>query len=225
MRRVALLGAECTGKTRLAGELAGALEARGQRCTLVPELLREWCDRHGRTPARHEQPGVAQQQAQRIADATPADWLIADTTPLITAVYSELLFGDLSLYPEALALQQGFDLSLLTGTDLPWIADGFQRSNAMQRAAFDGLLRERLGAAGLAFRVIYGSGAERLRSALACLTSVGLAPAPNGPNQSNQPNRPGARWRWSCEKCGDPDCERHLFTELQRSRAAGPARP
>jgi HTH-type transcriptional repressor of NAD biosynthesis genes len=219
MRRVALLGAESTGKSQLAVALVDALEARGQRCTLIPELLREWCDRHGRTPGPHEQSGIAQQQAQRIADATPADWLIADTTPLITAVYSELLFGDLALYPAALAQQQGFDLSLLTGTDLPWIADGLQRSSPAQRAAFDTLLRARLAEAGLAFRVIYGNGPERLRNALACLVPVGLA------QPSTDEAQPATRWRWICEKCGDPDCERHLFTELQRSKAVGPARP
>ncbi len=217
MRLVALLGAESTGKTTLARELAGALAARGQRCTLVTELLREWCDGHGRTPGRHEQSGIAQMQAQRISDAAPADWLIADTTPLITAVYSELLFGDRSLYPKALALQQGFDLSLLTGTDLPWIADGFQRGGAAQRAPFDALLRNTLCSAKLPFRVIYGNRPERLRNALACL-------APLDPAQpSNDDQQPGARWRWTCEKCGDPDCERRLFTELQHSMAAGPA--
>jgi molybdopterin-guanine dinucleotide biosynthesis protein len=47
---IALLGAESTGKTVLAGALAGALATPARRVAVVAEYLREFCDRHGRTP-------------------------------------------------------------------------------------------------------------------------------------------------------------------------------
>ena len=63
---IALLGAESTGKTTLAHALAGALAARpslprapAKRIAVVAEYLREFCDRHGRTPRREEQVHIA----------------------------------------------------------------------------------------------------------------------------------------------------------------------
>ncbi|MBV5267394.1 MAG: AAA family ATPase, partial [Burkholderiaceae bacterium] len=53
--RVALLGAESTGKTSLSQHITDALLAQGQMAVYVPEVLREWCQMNGRTPALHEQ--------------------------------------------------------------------------------------------------------------------------------------------------------------------------
>ena len=63
-RIVALLGAECTGKSTLAEALARRFSAG-----LVTEYLREWCDTHGRTPHQHEQAHIAAEQARRIDTA------------------------------------------------------------------------------------------------------------------------------------------------------------
>ena len=64
--RIALLGAESTGKTALAATLAERLaQHTGWRCTWVPEWLRTWCDRAGRTPRRDEQRAIAEQQQAR----------------------------------------------------------------------------------------------------------------------------------------------------------------
>ena len=54
--RVAIVGAESTGKSELARALADALSGEfGLRCHIVDEWLRDWCDRHGRTPSADEQ--------------------------------------------------------------------------------------------------------------------------------------------------------------------------
>ena len=118
--RVALLGAESTGKTSLSQHITKALLAQGQMAAYVPEVLREWCQMNGRTPALHEQRQIAQQQGERIFSIQEG-WVIADTTPLMTAVYSDYVFQDLSLYDEALGLQAQFDLTLVMGLDLSLI--------------------------------------------------------------------------------------------------------
>ena len=56
---VCLLGAECTGKTTLAQQLAD------RRCSLwVGEYLRAFCVEKGRTPTRAEQQRILQTQVQ-----------------------------------------------------------------------------------------------------------------------------------------------------------------
>jgi nicotinamide riboside kinase len=214
--KVALLGAESTGKTQLSAELAEALRARGRSVAVVPEVLREWCVREGRTPRPEEQLPIAQEQERRVDEAAAsAEIVIADTTALMIAIYSAMLFEDGSLYRFALERQRGYDVTLLTGLDLPWVADGLQRDGPHVREPVDALVREALGRANVHFRTVYGRGGERLDNALAALAAVvpGLATPGSGERE------PGSRpWVWTCDKCGDPDCEHRLFTSLAGRR-------
>ena len=197
---VALLGAESTGKTTLAAEIGAALAARGIRVEVVAEFLREFCDVHARTPRRDEQTGIAAVQTARIdAAAKRSEVVVADTTALMTAVYSDLVFGDTGLYPEAEAVQRGYGLTLLTALDLPWQADGLMRDGPHVREPVDAMVRAALARAGVGHAVVAGTGPARLAAALAAVERA-LTPPP-----------PGARWRWTCAECGDPDCERHLL--------------
>lgn len=221
--RIALLGAECTGKSTLCNQLAESLASEGLRCRSVDEYLRVWCDAHGRTPTASEQAAIATAQQARIDRTDHTDVLLADTTPFVTAAYSEWLFDDLSLYPAAIEGMRRFDLVLLAATDLPWVADGLQRSSPAQRTAFDACLRAALARAGIAHQVIYGLGQERLRNAQRALHASGRLPDGVGMGWTCDDEAEGLRrWSWTCEKCSDPQCEHRLFTEALRLRAAGP---
>ena len=223
--RIAVLGAESTGKTQLAGTLALALREQGHTSLVISEVLREWCDREGRTPHRHEQATIAAEQARRALSPVDMDCLIADTTPLMTAVYSELLFGDVSLYPFALAHQQHYDLTLLTGLDLPWVADGLQRDGPQVREPVDCLVRAALTRASLPWQVIYGHGPKRLENALNSINSIAIDdPSTLGYGKKDDENDVAhdhsSGWGSICACCGDPDCEHRLFTALIRDPSA-----
>ncbi len=205
--KIALLGAESTGKTRLADALAAHLRRGGGSVAVVPEVLREWCERNGRTPRRDEQLAIAQEQESRVeAAAASSQLVIADTTALMVAIYSDMLFEDASLYPFAVARQRSYDHTLLTGLDLPWIADGLQRDGPHVREPVDALIRTALSRAAIGYRVVYGSGPERLAQALVAIGSPVAAP-----HATAQRDRLS---QWSCDKCGDPDCEHRLFRAL-----------
>ncbi len=166
--RVAIVGAESTGKTTLAAQLAPRLARdAGLRVAWVPELLREWCDRTGRTPRAHEQAAILLGQHERIeAAAALHDVVVCDTTALLTAVYSRLIFNDRSLDERALALHGRVALTLLTALDLPWVADGHQREGEHVREPVDALLRELLVAHRMPWAVIGGAGPARLQQAV-----------------------------------------------------------
>lgn len=208
--KIALLGAESTGKTQLAHALARHWQQQGQAVALVGETLREWCDQHGRTPRAEEQDGITRLHAQRLLAAPAANWLVADTTPLMVAVYSDLLFGDLSLYRFALDHQRHYDVTLLTGLDLPWVADGLQRDGPHVREPVDAKVRAALTRAGIAHKVIYGRGEERLLNALFAIENVAAyIDSTRAIARKDVENRP-----WTCRECSDPDCEHRLFTGL-----------
>ena len=200
--KIAILGAESTGKTRLAGELAAHFRAQGKTVAVVPEFLRTWCEREGRTPRPEEQMPIAQEQERQVNDAAAShDIVISDTTSLMVAIYSAMLFDDGTLYQFALSRQRGYDLTLVTGLDVAWVADGLQRDGPHVREPVDALVRAALAKAGVPYRVVYGHGEERLPNALTAITGM-RAPAPTG------------TWKWTCDKCSDPECEHRLFTGL-----------
>ncbi|MCY7305777.1 MAG: ATP-binding protein [Rhodoferax sp.] len=190
---VALVGAECSGKSTLADALTQALRALGHDAVLVPEYLREFCERHGRTPTQQEQCAIGAEQSLRIAEAAARHGtVVADTTALMTAAYSNVVFGDDSLDAPALAAHRHCDLTLLLGLDLPWQADRMQRDGAHMRAPVDAWLRQALDVAGLPFSVVCGDAASRLHSALAAVRVVRARPATA---------RSASSWRWHCRHC------------------------
>jgi len=196
---IAVLGAESTGKSQLAATLGASLAGAGLDVVVVPELLRTFCAEHGRTPRADEQAALARAQSGRIRQAAARHALvIADTTALMTAVYSELLFDDPSLYAESLQQQRACRLNLVMGLDLPWVADGIQRDGPRAQQAVDARLREVLQAQGLPFSVVYGAGRARADAALGVVWRCLRPPAP----VADQP-----RWRWICQHCGDGACE------------------
>ncbi|MGQ0711421.1 MAG: AAA family ATPase [Rhodoferax sp.] len=203
--RIALLGAECTGKSTLADQLRQHAADQGLRCEVVPETLRLWCEQHQRTPRADEQAAIAQVHTAHVLQAQNCDWLVADTTALTTAVYSELLFGDTTLYPAALAHQRHYTLTLLLGTDLPWQADGIQRDGVAAQQRFDTRLRHVLLEQQLPHTLVLGQGPQRLQAALRAIERAHAAPPPE----------PLPRWRHVCEgSCSDPQCEQRLFAQL-----------
>jgi nicotinamide riboside kinase len=221
--RTAIVGAESTGKSWLTQALAGVLRGRGHAVHTVDEVLRQWCNRVGRTPQRHEQMAIAQQQADAAhpqAPQAPDTWLLSDTTPLMTAVYSHLLFDDESLYPMALAHQALYDITLVTGLDLPWVADGLQRDGPQARGTVDNLVRQALERSGMAYRVVYGQGPRRLNNALLALGLAGEDATAQHIREQGQFAINQGRSVWQCNDCSDPGCEHTLFTRLVKQRSA-----
>lgn len=167
---VAILGAESTGKTVLAAALHAAFAADGLRVAQVDETLRHFCVARGRTPRRDEQLAIALRQTERIDEAAAShELVIADTTALMVAVYSEWVFGDRSLYPMAEAAQRACDLTLLTALDLPWVADGHLRDGPQVRAPVDRLVRAALARCGVVPVPVAGQGEQRTTAALAAV--------------------------------------------------------
>ena len=216
---IAIVGAESTGKSTLATALAARVaQATGLSCVAVDEYLREWCDSKGRTPRADEQLAIATEQQRRIdAAAVTHAVVVADTTPLMTAVYSQLLFNDRSLLPLALNSHRAAALTLLMALDLPWVPDGLQRDGAQVRLPVDRAVRELLTEHGLAWSVVGGIGAARLEQAFDAASPLlaTLAPAHAGLfTRLAERDAAMPAWQWVCEKCDDPHCEHALLRSL-----------
>jgi NadR type nicotinamide-nucleotide adenylyltransferase len=161
-RRIAILGAESTGKSTLAPALAAHYGT-----LWVPEYLREFVELHGRVPREEDQPDIARTQRARedmvAARREASRLLFCDTTPLMTAVYSRIYWGRVP--PDLLAMEAAHDyaLTLVAGTDTPWVPDGLQReSEAVRRQVHDCLLAV-LAERRIPYALLEGDLAQRLR--------------------------------------------------------------
>ena len=172
-RLICILGAESTGKTTLARALASRFD-----CPWVPEYLRQFCDEQGRTPRREEQARVLAMQrsmelaAQAQAAAQRSAFVFCDTAPLLTAIYSDLIFGDRSLHAQARTLHLNYALTLLLAPDIAWIADGLQRDGEHVRKPVTHMLQQELAVLALPHAAIAGQGEQRLAAAIEALQEL-----------------------------------------------------
>lgn len=162
--RIAILGAESTGKSTLAPALAARYGT-----LWVPEYLREFVDTMGRVPHEDDQPGIARTQRAREdalareAAAQGKRLLFCDTTPLMTAVYSRIYWGRVPADLLALEAAHDYALTLVAGIDAPWVPDGLQRESEDVRQQVHDCLLAVLRERGIAFTLVEGELAQRVR--------------------------------------------------------------
>ena len=170
---ICLLGAESTGKSTLARQLAEHFA-----CPWVPEYLRAFCQQHGRTPQRDEQSLILEtQHVHELAAAagltaatsgsggTGGRFILCDTAPLTTAIYSDYVFADRSLYDRARALHVRYALTLLCTPDLGWVADGLMRDGPEAQTTVHGMMERELTTLGVPFARVSGAGDSRFAAA------------------------------------------------------------
>jgi len=167
--RVAILGAESSGKSTLAAALA---ERHGT--VWVPEYLREFVETRGRVPVSGDQYQIARTQLERedAAAGQACRFLFCDTTPLMTVLYSRHYFDGADSQLAALADNYHYDLTIVTAPDSPWVADGLQRESEAVRQLIHRQLLDELAARQIDYLLASGGLAARLAQVDAWLANI-----------------------------------------------------
>lgn len=156
MIRVCFHGAESTGKSTLAAQLAEEFEL-----PWVSEYGREWAESRGTDFSLDDllEIGRGQNAAMREAAAGTPPVLLLDTDPLMTAAWAAMLYGHV---PDELLRYDKAERYLLFEADTAWVEDGTRFfGNAAERALFATLAEEMLIRAGVGYERIGGSWEER----------------------------------------------------------------
>jgi NadR type nicotinamide-nucleotide adenylyltransferase len=142
--KVVLFGPESTGKTTLSRQLA-----RYYNSVWVPEYAREYlqnkwnnerktCEPNDLLPIAKGQMRLENQLAQKTDTV-----LICDTDLLETKVYSEAYYiGSCDPILEKYALENTYDLYLLTYIDTPWEADDLRDKPEYRKEMFEAFKNE-----------------------------------------------------------------------------------
>ena len=169
--RVAILGAESSGKSTL----AAALAARYQT-VWVPEYLREFVDTTGRVPMERDQAGIARMQMQREDEAAARanGVLFCDTTPLMTAIYSRWYWNRVDPVLAQLELCHAYALTVVTAPDAPWEADGLQRESDAVRQTIHQQVLQVLDERRIGYTLVQGSLDERVAQVRSLLSPLDI---------------------------------------------------
>ncbi|MFN7609366.1 MAG: AAA family ATPase, partial [bacterium] len=162
--RVAILGGESTGKTTLARALANRLAT-----SWVPEYGRELWEAQGGRLGFSDMLKIAREQVKREESAamTAARFVVCDTTPLTTFLYSEAMFGKVD--PRLVELvDRHYDFVFLCEPDFGFVQDGTRRDKAFQSDQQRWYLRE-LSKRGMAFQTLCGSVDARVERVLSSI--------------------------------------------------------
>src|SRR6185503_798846 len=169
LKRVTLFGAESTGKTTLARELA-----RHFNTVVAPEYGRLYTQIHGAgATSADDMMQIVKGHLAGVAEAAKHAnrVLIEDTDPVLTAIWSDMLAGRRDPWFDAYADYP--DLYLLCDIDLPWVKDDVRYfSNPDDRRKFHLACERELLSRGVNFVRISGPPEFRRASAIEAVETL-----------------------------------------------------
>lgn len=160
--RIAILGAESTGKTTLAESLA-----RHFGTVWVPEYAREYMSKNPGDYSIDDIVSISKEQLRMENELAQkaSRLLFTDTEFIIAKVWCEDVFGTCPRWIEEQVQLHRYDLYLLTANDLPWVPDPLRVNGHRRDFLFEWYKRE-LEKQRLPFEIISGKNDARLQQAI-----------------------------------------------------------
>jgi NadR type nicotinamide-nucleotide adenylyltransferase len=168
LKKVAIIGPECTGKSALSGLLASHFQTEW-----VPEYARGYIDNLPR-PYREEDLLTIAHGQLRLEDEGTARAnrvLFCDTNLYVIKVWSEFKFGRTNSEILKLIDHRPYDLYLLTNIDIPWVQDP-QREHPDRREELYEMYLKEMKNQPVPFVEVKGEGEERTSGAIRAVEKI-----------------------------------------------------
>jgi len=168
MKKIAVVGPECTGKSWLSQNLAGHFNT-----SWVPEYAREYIDKLGRPYNMDDLLKIAKGQMEledRIA-LESTGFIFCDTNLYIIKIWSESKYGRCDPWILNEIKNRKYELHLLTSVEIPW-EDDPQREHPGMRNYFYDLYQKELIHDKVKFFEVKGLLDARLQSAISSVSSI-----------------------------------------------------
>ena len=168
IKKVAIIGPECTGKSELSQYLAEYFKT-----AWVPEYARAYVEKLVHPYQQHDLLTIAHGQL-RLEDEWLRDAnqvLICDTNLYVIKVWSEFKYGNVDKDILREIETRKYDLYLLTNVDLPWQNDPLREHPNKRQELYDIYLREMRNQA-IPFVEIKGEREQRRKTAVEAIESL-----------------------------------------------------
>jgi NadR type nicotinamide-nucleotide adenylyltransferase len=172
IKKVVILGPECTGKSELSEFLAHQFDT-----AWVPEFAREYLDNLQRPYGPADLPAIAQGQLALEDRMVPEarQVLFCDTDLYVIKVWSLFKYGHCDIEVLKAIERRKYDLYLLTDVDIPWVHDPLREHPDQREVLYDFYLREMKNQS-IPFVEIRGDRAQRRKTAAQVIQNL-LRPA------------------------------------------------
>jgi len=162
MIRIAVTGPESTGKSQLTRELAEHFST-----VWVSEFAREYLEKTQGYYTYEDILHIArgQKKKEEEMEAMARGLLFCDTEFTVTRIWCEVKYGEVHRWILEQARSHRYNLYLLCDVDLPWEPDPLREHPELRRELFT-RYHELMLQEGYNFRVISGTGEQRLRNAI-----------------------------------------------------------
>ena len=170
VRRVAIVGAESTGKSTLSAQLAAHFQTEW-----VPEFASEYLRARDGKCSESDLLAIANGQVEREDEAARRanKVLLCDTNLLTTQIWSQWYFGRCDAQIKEAADTRVPALTLLMDIDAPWVDDGLRDCpNLDDRAWFYQKFLEELQARQWPFKVLSGTWDEKFKAAISAIDQL-----------------------------------------------------
>jgi len=162
MIRISVTGPESTGKSWLAQQLAEHYNS-----LWVPEYARKYLESINRPYTYNDILLIAKNQfIEENALAQNTELLFCDTDFCVTSIWCNVKYGKCHHWITEHLKQNNYNLYLLCDIDLPWQYDPLREHPQMRAALFE-MYKDLLSGHGFNYRIVSGTGDERLQNAIA----------------------------------------------------------
>jgi NadR type nicotinamide-nucleotide adenylyltransferase len=167
IRKIAIIGPECTGKTSLAQQLAEQYST-----VWIPEYARTYIESLGKPYTFNDVERIALFQRRQIyaTYSEASQYIFFDTDLIITKVWFEVVYNKVPDWLDSAILNSNFNTYLLCDTSLPWIADNVRENGGEMRETLFTRYKQNIELYGFNYSIITGVGEERLINAIRYLS-------------------------------------------------------
>lgn len=175
--KIAVTGPESTGKSLISQQLADHYTT-----VWVPEFARVYLLQIERQYTYDDILEIARGQVKSEQAFVPIAGrvMFSDTELLVTKIWCEVKYGKCHPWIEAQLQRQQYDLYLLMDVDLPWEYDPM-REHPDSRDHLFGLYKNELDRLGANYRIVSGTGEERLKNAIGYVDELLVNKSDNKP--------------------------------------------
>lgn len=160
--KVAITGAESTGKSTLSDALANHF-----RSISVPEFSRSYIENLKRPYTYNDVEFIARKQIEIekniLPDKSP---VFFDTWLIITKVWFDFVYKKRPKWLDSYIENSNIDLFLVCDIDLPWIYDPVRENGGENRKVLHDIYIEILKQYGFKYQIVSGEGEARIKNAI-----------------------------------------------------------